>query len=157
MTDVGCAIVMHTVYACGIPADRAAFINHQGPQPVDDTTPIFRNISISHLTARNVAGPILALFHGLPEMPIRNIVLEDVVLEASPIASPTFTMPALGAVSFDKGGDIAATYVENLRLRNVALTPRSFPPRYVAQETVNSLYSAPRPATKHARSGKRPG
>jgi polygalacturonase len=46
------------------------------PQPVTDTTPAYRNITIRNLTATSTkyAGVIV----GLPESPIRNVVLENV-------------------------------------------------------------------------------
>ena len=48
--------------------------------PLDSTTPIYRNIRISNLTAncRNSAGTII----GLPESPVTNVVLENVRIAA---------------------------------------------------------------------------
>ena len=46
------------------------------PLPVDETTPCFRNIHVKNLVC---AGARRALFfNGIPEMPIENVVLEDV-------------------------------------------------------------------------------
>lgn len=46
------------------------------PLPVDETTPCFRNIHVKNLVC---AGARRALFfNGIPEMPIENVVLEDI-------------------------------------------------------------------------------
>ncbi|MBR2036032.1 MAG: glycoside hydrolase family 28 protein, partial [Prevotella sp.] len=45
-------------------------------QPVDETTPIFRNINISNVVC-NGAGRAMT-FNGLPEMPIDGITLENI-------------------------------------------------------------------------------
>ena len=44
--------------------------------PVDETTPIFRNLHFKHITATNVRRALF--FNGLPEMNIQGIYLEDV-------------------------------------------------------------------------------
>ena len=49
-------------------------------KPVDETTPIFRNIDIRNVTCNN-AG-IAMEFNGLPEMPISNINLTDINISA---------------------------------------------------------------------------
>lgn len=46
-----------------------------GPMPVDETTPVFRNISIRNITCSEADGAMN--FIGLPEMPIRGIRLEN--------------------------------------------------------------------------------
>jgi polygalacturonase len=49
-------------------------------QPVNDTTPVFRNIRIMNVTARSTtdAGIIV----GLPESPVQNVRLENITLSA---------------------------------------------------------------------------
>ncbi len=46
------------------------------PEPVDETTPCFRNIYISNLTCSNARRALY--FNGIPEMPIKNIQLENI-------------------------------------------------------------------------------
>lgn len=71
------------------------------PMPVDETTPCFRNIHISHLTC---AGARRALyFNGIPEMPIKNITLENVHITSK-----------LGAEFI---------YAEDITLRDVTILP----------------------------------
>ena len=73
MTNVDPAIVI-TCYYPKIPKE-------DGPQPVNDTTPSFRNIRIKNLTATctREAGIII----GLPESPVSNVVLENVNITAA--------------------------------------------------------------------------
>jgi hypothetical protein len=54
---------------------------HDLPQPVNETTPVFRNICVSNLTAtcQKSAGIIV----GLPESPISNVVLENVNIRSA--------------------------------------------------------------------------
>ncbi|MCI6559677.1 MAG: glycoside hydrolase family 28 protein [Prevotella sp.] len=44
-------------------------------KPVDETTPCFRNIDIEHVICRGARRA--AYFNGLPEMPVENIVIND--------------------------------------------------------------------------------
>ena len=48
--------------------------------PVNEETPIFRNIDIQNIVC-NGAGRAME-FNGLPEMPIRNINLKNIVIKA---------------------------------------------------------------------------
>lgn len=47
---------------------------------VDETTPIFRDIYISNITCRNARRALY--FHGLPEQPIENIQIKNVVIHS---------------------------------------------------------------------------
>lgn len=49
-------------------------------KPVDETTPVFRNFHISNVYCNGAATAIF--IRGLPEMHIKNIVLENMVLQA---------------------------------------------------------------------------
>lgn len=46
--------------------------------PVTEKTPVFRNIHLSNITARNVG--IAMRFYGLPEMPLRQITAKNIVI-----------------------------------------------------------------------------
>jgi polygalacturonase len=62
------------------PVQRSA-PEHDTVQPVNETTPIFRNICVSNLTAtcQRSAGIII----GLPESEISDVVLENVIIRAA--------------------------------------------------------------------------
>src|ERR1017187_5241595 len=61
------------------PGDAAA----DGPQVVTGTTPIWRNITISNMTATAVGGNIDGIILGVPEMLASNITLCNVNISAS--------------------------------------------------------------------------
>lgn len=51
------------------------------PPPVDETTPLFKNIYVKNLTARNARRAMF--FNGLPEMNISNINVENTIITAA--------------------------------------------------------------------------
>ena len=75
MTDVLCPITMNLYYACGAWGDTT--VSDRRAQPVTDGTPHFRNIHLSHITARDVKLAA-AYLHGLAEMPLEDVSLSDV-------------------------------------------------------------------------------
>jgi polygalacturonase len=52
-------------------------------QPVTNTTPIWRNITISNLTATTQSGFVAGTIWGLPEMPVSGITLSKININAS--------------------------------------------------------------------------
>jgi polygalacturonase len=96
-------------------------------QPVTDTTPKYRNITIRNLTATSTkyAGVIV----GLPESPIENVLLENVAIEA-----------ATTGLEF--------RHAEGVQLKNVKVTARKGPPYIVRDAEVRGLPEPANPATK---------
>jgi polygalacturonase len=83
MSNVNPAITFTCYYmtnSAGDPVPRFP-PEHDLPQPVNETTPVFRNICVSNLTAtcQKSAGIIV----GLPESPISNVVLENVNIRSA--------------------------------------------------------------------------
>ncbi len=74
---LGGAIDFNLFYGGKPPGDTAGQ-EAEDAAPVDEGTPQFRNIRISHLTCRGAMRAIL--LEGLPEMPLKNIVLNDVMI-----------------------------------------------------------------------------
>ena len=72
------------------------------PMPVDETTPCFRNIHISNVTCTNARRALF--FNGIPEMPIKNITLENINI-----------ISEIGAEFI---------YSEDINLKNVNITPK---------------------------------
>jgi hypothetical protein len=96
MTNVGQAIVVSSYYY-GLPKP----FEHDQAQAVGPSTPIWRNIVVRNITA--TAGTKDAgLIIGLPEMPARDIVLDNVSIQAP------------------KGLRIA--YTDGISLRNVSVS-----------------------------------
>ena len=95
MTNVDFLVTMHAYYGCGVRPEDLALIREE-PQPVSETTPVLRNVHLSNITAKGVrtaAGYI----HGLPEMPITGISLQNVVVEMTddPDEKGAFVSPPL--------------------------------------------------------------
>lgn len=78
MEDVPAPFVMNLFYHCG--ARGEARVTDGSQWPVDDRTPRLERLRFSHITVRNAqwAG-IFA--HGLPEMPIRDLLFHDVDIQ----------------------------------------------------------------------------
>ena len=98
MENVGEAIVVTNYYL------MEGETRH-GDEPILKTTPVFRNIAISHMTIDG--AKTLIDIAGLPEMPIRNLHISDVM-------------------GTGKSG-MTATYTDDLELHNVQLNPASGP------------------------------
>jgi polygalacturonase len=89
-------------------------------QPVTDTTPAFRNITIKNISGNStmVAGYIV----GLPESPVQNVVLENVTLAGT------------------EGLNIA--YARGVVLKNVKITPATGEPFLLHNAEVAGLPDA---------------
>ena len=87
-------------------------------QPVNETTPIFRNIRISNLTAtcRRSAGIII----GLPESPISDVVLENVSITAATTG-------------------LSVKNAKGIQFKNVTVTNKEGPPFIVENAQVEGL------------------
>ena len=56
-------------------------INNIAAEPVGEGTPVFRNIDIQHVVCRGAHRALW--FNGLPEMPISDIRLSDIIIQAN--------------------------------------------------------------------------
>jgi polygalacturonase len=75
------AIGFNMYYGGEAPTDASGGTAAPRPAvPVNDGTPVFRDITLSRIVCRGAARA--AMIEGLPEMPISGIVLEDVQLSA---------------------------------------------------------------------------
>jgi polygalacturonase len=76
------AIGFNMYYGGEAPTDPAGSeaTGSRPPKPVDEGTPQFRDIVLSRITCRGADRAVM--LEGLPEMPIRGIVLEDVRISA---------------------------------------------------------------------------
>jgi polygalacturonase len=74
MEDVGQAINVTNYYL------MEGEVRRDGLEPVSKTTPIFRDIAISHMTIRR--SRVAINIEGLPEMPIEGLRISDVVASA---------------------------------------------------------------------------
>ena len=58
-------------------------------QPVDDTTPALRDVSITGVRARGCSA-CAGFFYGLAEMPVEGVTFTDVVVEMDPDGAPDY-------------------------------------------------------------------
>jgi polygalacturonase len=88
------------------------------PQPVTETTPVYKNIVVRNLTATSTkdAGFIV----GLPESPIENVLLENVTIES------------------DRAG-LGIRHVRGIELRNVTIKPAKGEPLIVGDAEIDGI------------------
>ena len=83
MSNVNPAITFTCYYMTNSAGDLVPRFppEHDAPQPVQETTPVFRNIHVRNLTATSQSSAGIMI--GLPESPISNVVLENVNIQAA--------------------------------------------------------------------------
>ncbi|GAK55202.1 hypothetical conserved protein [Candidatus Vecturithrix granuli] len=85
-------IVMNMFYRCGAKPEDWYFSSE--PQPITETTPVFRNMAFANITAREVRAAA-GFLHGLPEMPIQEVRFHDLLIEMSPLLEEITEPPAM--------------------------------------------------------------
>lgn len=85
MTNVSWPVLFYSYYNYGegtLTAATPAFAASDPAQATNSTTPIYRNIVVSNLTATTSGRPVIMIW-GLSEMLISNVVLRDINITAS--------------------------------------------------------------------------
>lgn len=92
--------------------------------PVDETTPVFRDIYIDRITCRNARRAMY--FHGLPEQNIENIHIEDVIIHseigAELIDSKNITLKNI-AIYSEEGPVLTMGNVQNVTINGLDTDP----------------------------------
>src|SRR5206468_8022422 len=116
MKNVDPAITLSCLYG-GVSAKDAAQPSEKedAPQPVTETTPIYRNIRISNLTA--TCDRSAGLIVGLPESAITDVVLENVQITAATTG-------------------LKIKYAKDTELKNVQIKTKQGPPVIVQDARV---------------------
>jgi len=130
MQDVMCPLVMNLYYTCGATDQTVEMVSDPNPRPVLPSTPGIRNVHISHVTARGrmAAAGVLV---GLPEQPIENVTLDEVVIDARARSSPC--KPAMAFHLEEMCGEgIHARHVRGLALRNCHVSAAKGPALHLA-------------------------
>ncbi|QTL97300.1 glycoside hydrolase family 28 protein [Iocasia frigidifontis] len=91
MKDVFCTIIMNLYYFCG-KGGKDKRVWDKEIYPVDKSTPSFRRIHFSDITAREVRNAAVFLY-GLPEMPLEEITFDNISIELAEDARPA--VPAM--------------------------------------------------------------
>ncbi len=75
MVDVYCPLVLNGYYMCGAPADDMSLFSKEA-LPVNEGTPVFKDIAISGVTASGVSACALFVY-GIPESPVVGLSVSD--------------------------------------------------------------------------------
>ena len=118
MSDVLCPITMNLYYACGAWGD--ATVSDKRPHPIDASTPQFRRIHLSHITARNVKYAA-AFLYGLAEMPVEDITLSDVSISLAAEAEAGYPEMADDMELMQRAG-FFVRHARGLRLHHVEVS-----------------------------------
>jgi polygalacturonase len=93
MDGVLCPFTMNLYYGCGAWGDE--YVSDKSAKALDEGTPCFRHIHISHVIARN-AKIAAGFIYGLSEMPIEDISLSDISVSFTDGAEPRYPEMADG-------------------------------------------------------------
>ncbi|MFA5292289.1 MAG: glycoside hydrolase family 28 protein [Phycisphaerae bacterium] len=116
MNGVGCPIVMNLYYECGAKPEEIQALSDRNPRPVTKTTPCLRNVKIINVTANN-AQTAAAVFLGLPESPIENVLFENVKITMAKDCKPGRPAMAFGMEEM-QGQGLIADCVKSFTQRN---------------------------------------
>ena len=121
MTDVACPVCMNLYYSCGAQGAWAKHVANPAVQPVDETTPVIRRITLNGITARRARAAAGVLI-GLPESPIRDVTLRDVRIDTVDTEPPV-----QAAMSFHcpptAGAGLMTRHVKGVYLDAVSIIP----------------------------------
>ena len=124
MDGVLVPIAVNLFYAPGARGEKK--ITDTNPWPVDDTTPRFRRLRFTNISARNIKSAATFIL-GLPEMPVDDVVVSD----CSFFVDPTATTPTAPEMFPDSKkiarAGILATGVTHLTIRNTDISDQSGP------------------------------
>ncbi len=132
MQDVLCPFIMNLYYGCG--AWGTAKVEDKSPWPVDEGTPRFRRIHISHVTARDVQYAA-AYLYGLAEMAVEDVTFEDISIGMALDGGAGSPAMAPGVPDMHRAG-FHARNVRGLRLHNVTIADQ-LGPAFVIQDAAD--------------------
>ena len=92
MDSLDAGITINEYYNCGIGPDDMSVFSYE-PQPIVDTTPYIKNITISNVIIKNTKAAGI-YFLGLPELPISNIKIINADIRVS--GTQTGELPIFG-------------------------------------------------------------
>jgi polygalacturonase len=124
MDGVLVPIAVNLFYAPGARGEKK--ITDTNPWPVDGTTPRFRRLRFSNITAKNIKACATFVL-GLPEMPVEDVAFDNCSFWLDP-ASTTKAAPEMfpNSEKVARGG-VLARGVKGLSLRDVEVTDQVGP------------------------------
>ncbi len=132
MNDVLCPLTINLYYHCGAKGDPV--VSDKNPRPVDESTPSFRHIHLSHITARNVKFAA-GFFYGLAEMPLEDISLEDISISLVDQTNAGYPEMADGIDLMERAGFFIRN-VHRLLLQRVEIAGQNGPAIQVADSSL---------------------
>jgi len=124
MKSVICPFILNLYYHCGANG-REQYVWDENPYPVDETTPAFRRIHLSNITAREVRA-CAAFMYGLSEMPVEDITLENITIHMDKDANPA--KPAMMTkIEKMKQKGVICRNAKNIRFTNVTVSEHEGP------------------------------
>jgi polygalacturonase len=133
MDGVMCPIVINPFYFCG-PDGKLPIVSDRTPQAVSSGTPRFRRIHLAHITATNVQS-CAAWVAGLPEAPLEDLTLDDVVVSFAADAVPAVPAMADGVPAMAAEG-VHAQFVSGMRVSGLRVVGAAGP-ALVADDTAD--------------------
>jgi polygalacturonase len=119
MDGVLCPFTMNLYYNCG-GAQGNKTVADKNPLPIDNGTPVFRRIQISHVTAVDVKIAAGYLY-GLAEMPLEDISFADISVSLSGGAEPGYPEMADDIPSMSQTGFFVRN-ARRIRFERVSVT-----------------------------------
>jgi len=119
MHSVHCPLVANLYYRCGAAPDDVPYLAALTPQEVTEETPVISEISVDQLTATDVSSAAAVLI-GLPESPIRNVMLSDFAADVVPTGVAWPVAMDFADSRFD-GAGIIESFVEGFQTLRVSL------------------------------------
>lgn len=118
MNEVMTPFVINMYYYCD-PDGKTEYVWSKEKLPVDEMTPCIKSLSFKEITCHNseVAG---AFFYGLPEMPIEEVVLDDVYIDFKEGAQAGVPAMMSYIEPMSKQG-LFARYIKSLTLNHVVI------------------------------------
>ena len=118
MEGVRAPLVVNSMYFCD-PDGRTDYVQSREKQPVDDTTPAIGSIRFERVNAINCEACVGYIL-GLPERPIREIIIKDCVFTFHPDGKAMVPAMANG-VEECKGQGLIARFVDFIKLDHVRM------------------------------------
>ncbi|SFT04968.1 glycoside hydrolase family 28 protein [Paenibacillus sp. BC26] len=126
MEDVLCPLTINAFYRHGV--DKSdVLIGSAEARPVTEATPVIEHIRISGVTAKRCRASA-GFLHGLPEMPIRDVQLNQVHIEMTADQGEVGDEPDMVFNAFVAAGEgMLCKHVRDLELNGVRIETRQGP------------------------------
>ena len=116
MDDVLTPLVINMFYFCD-PDGHTEYVYSKEKLPVDERTPYLGEFEFKNIDCKNV-NVAAGTFYGLPEQPIKSILIENVNFHYSP--NPKEGVPAMmDGLDPMKGKGLIFSYVDKVNVKNV--------------------------------------